>query len=99
MLLDRDAQIQELKMLVNQGQDQSDFLGTIQDLEDKVQALEAELRAREEADDDEEPVFVKSESRKVQRSAAPPPARNVQSVDATSSEHYIRRHGFELSSV
>ena len=97
MLLDRDAQIQELKMLVNQGQDQSDFLGTIQDLEDKVQALEAELRAREEADDDEEPVFVKSESRKVQRSAAPPPARNVDANRVNQLEAELQQAKINLN--
>jgi chromosome segregation ATPase len=86
MLQERDAQIQQLKIELlkkkeaeeaEKRQDHSNFLGVIKSLEDQVQVLEAELGAKKEIDSNKEPVVIKSESRKVQRAAAPPPAAAV----------------------
>jgi hypothetical protein len=72
MLQERDAQILELKLMAEERQDQSNFLGIMKSLEDQVQVLEAELKARREIDSNEEPVLIQSESRKVQRAVALP---------------------------
>ena len=72
MLQERDAQIQQLKLMAEERQGQSNLLGIMKSLEDQVQVLEAELKAKREIDSNEEPVLIKSESRKVQRAAVLP---------------------------
>ena len=77
MLQERDARIHELNAQLDGETDHSHLLETIQILEQRMQTMEVELITHREQQRSsagpQTPVIAKSEAKKAQRSAAPPP--------------------------